>query len=245
MHKRRPFNINKLQNFVLSKRNIEDVLKNRIDTNPDVQKPVKESKPAIVHEKDFLMPRFNDTLFWCFYIIQNGVSSYELIHKNEFREEKSHKIAMVGKVRENKELLKKHKWKRRQIEDELVNQKRISRKVFLCLCAMHDINACLINERMAYMFTSSDSSSDVQILNKTEAGYEIFIGTLEERQRKLNACRDTCWCIDSLSKPLRGISSYRIKDLQEICCKLNLSIYNDENKKRKKSDLYQLIRQSL
>lgn len=245
MHKRRPFNTNGLQNFVLSKRNIEDILKNRIDINLEVQKPVKESKPIIVHEKDFLIPRFDDTLFWCFYIIQNGISSYELIHQKEFREEKSYKIAMVGKVRESKELLKKYKWKRRQIEDELVNQKKISTKVFLCLCAMHDINVCLINGQTAYTFTSSDSSSNVQILNKTEAGYEIFIGTLDERQMKLNTCRNTCWCIDSLSKPLRGISSYKIKDLQDICRKLNLSIYNEGNKKRKKSDLYQLIRQSL
>ena len=32
------------------------------------------------------MPKFIDTLFWCYYIICNGISAYEIVHGDGFKD---------------------------------------------------------------------------------------------------------------------------------------------------------------
>ena len=63
--------------------------------------------------------------------------------------------------------------------------------------------------------------------------------------KTLQQIREQLWQIDNLRKPLRGISSYKAKDLQDICHKLHIDINNDKKMPKKKSLLYQMIREKL
>ena len=56
---------------------------------------------------------------------------YNLIHNTEFKNEKEIKIKLIDKIRENKDILKKNKWKRNNIEQNLLYEKNMSINSFL------------------------------------------------------------------------------------------------------------------
>jgi len=236
-----------IQDFVLNERNIEKILQHIIESNEQVSsKSKKEIKKAITKNTHFLLPKFIDTLFWCYYIICNGISAYEIVHGDGFKDSLEMKIQLVYSVRENKELLKKNKWKRNAIEDELVNHKTISVSAFMCICAISNFNVVYIDGKKMYtLLNDEDITTNLNIIEKTANGYSIFIGNNIETYQKYIQSREQLWQIDNLTKPLRGISSYKAKDLQEICHKLHIDINNDKKMPQKKSLLYQMIKEQL
>lgn len=238
----KPINLSNIQDFVLNKRNIEKILQHTVKYKEPV--PITRKtiiKKNIVKNSNFLLPKFSDSLFWCYYIISKGISAYEIIQGDGFKDSLEMKIQLVYSVRENNELLKKNKWKRNAIEDVLVNHKTISPAVFMCICAISNLNIIYIDGKK--MYTLNDSTN-LNIIEKTENGYRIFIGTDDEKSQKYEEYKQQLWQIENLTKPLRGISSYKVKELREICTKLQLNISNGKTLK-KKSILYQMIRECL
>ena len=68
-----------IQDFVLNERNIEKILQHIIKSNEQVSNKSKEEiKKPITKNTQFLLPKFIDTLFWCYYIICNGISALKL-----------------------------------------------------------------------------------------------------------------------------------------------------------------------
>ena len=118
---RQTLNLLSLQDFVLNERNIETILKFTKPKTTAVKKKVKPPPSKKHMHIDFLVPKFADTLFWCYYIMKNGLGTYEMVHGDGYKDSFEQKIELVYKIRENKELLKQYKWKRNAIEDELVN----------------------------------------------------------------------------------------------------------------------------
>ena len=239
-------NINQLQDFVLNERNIENILKNTHIIPISTKKILKEhqSKSIKISDELFLLPRFTDTLFWCYFIINNGLAAYEITHGNGFKDSMQEKIQLVEQVRENKELLKQNKWKRRYIENELVNQKTISLSTFVCICAIKKYNIVYIDGRKLFTFIENVNATNLNIVKKTENGFSLFIGEDIEKQNKYQFYKDNYWHIEDLNKPLRGISSYKVKNLRDICNKLKIDI-NDSKTPKKKTILYQLIQEHL
>ena len=236
-----------IQDFVFNERNIERILQHTIKGDEQVSsKSITKIKKAITKNTQFLLPKFIDTLFWCYYIICNGISAYEIIHGDGFKDSLEMKIQLVYSVRENKELLKKNKWKRNAIEDELVNHKTISVSAFMCICAINNFNVVYIDGKKMYtLLNNEDITTNLNIIEKTANGYSIFIGNSAEIYQKYTQSREQLWQIDNLTKPLHGISSYKAKDLQEICHKLHIDINNDKKMPKKKSLLYKMIKEHL
>ena len=133
-------NLLSLQDFVLNERNIENILKFTSQKPKVVKKSSARPIPKKQIHTSFLLPKFSDTLFWCYYIMKNGLGAYEMVHGDGYKDSFEHKIELVYKIRENKELLKQHKWKRNAIEDELVNHKQITVSAFMCICAIQKFN---------------------------------------------------------------------------------------------------------
>ena len=244
---RQKLNISSLQDFVLDERNIEKIL-NFTSNKPKIVK--KKSKQPVIKKQihtDFLLPRFSDTLFWCYYIMKNGLGAYEMIHGDGYKDSFEQKIDLVYKVRDNKDLLKKYKWKRNAIEDELVNHKQITISAFMCICAIHNFNVVYIDNKKIYTLIDNidDLSSNLNIIEKTHDGFALFLGTHEEKYKKYTESIGNFWHIDNLNKPLRGISSYKVKELQEICKKLGFEIINEKKTKKSKKVLYQMIQEHL
>jgi len=152
-----------------------------------------------------------------------------MVHGDGYKDSFEQKIDLVYKVRENKELLKKYKWKRNAIEDQLVNHTEITLSAFMCICAIQKLNIVYIDSKKIYTLIDNidDLSSNLNIIEKTSKGYALFLGTNEEKYKKYTDNIAKLWKLDNLHKPLRGISSYKVKELQEICRKLQIDILND------------------
>ena len=179
--------------------------------------------------------------------MKNGLATYEMVHGDGYKDSFEQKIELVYKIRENKELLKQHKWKRNAIEDELVNHKQITISAFMCICAIQKFNVVYIDNRKIYTLIENveDLSSNLNIVEKTERGFALFLGANEDKYKKYTESIEKYWKIDNFNKPLRGISSYKAKDLQDICKKLQLDILNKNKTRKSKKILYQMIREHL
>ncbi len=127
---------------------------------------------CLIVKENFLLPKNLDTLFWCFYIIHHGLFEYESLSGSAFTEEKRVKIQIVEKLRKCNELLKKNKWKRAAIENNLVNDKTISLQVFLCICAVNDINVIVLKERCLYI-QDSQENAPFELFICDEHGYTL------------------------------------------------------------------------
>ena len=178
-----------------------------------------------------------DDLFWCFYIMHFGLQKYTLI-RNFFTEEKNVKIGFVEVIRKNKDILKQHKWKRNQIENELVHEKKISLTTFICLCTVFNHSFLIIDGRKLYDRRIQNNLDDTYLILKVDEEWSIY--TEDDKENKIQQSLETLWIIENIKKPLRAISAYKVKDLKDICQKLQLTY-----EKKKKRELYQLITENL
>tara|TARA_Y100000588_G_C14235536_1_gene917127 strand:+ start:1212 stop:1685 length:474 start_codon:yes stop_codon:yes gene_type:complete len=127
------------------------------------KKEVKKKKPVV--DFSIFIPEYSDTLFWCYYLILNSITDYKLV-ENDFLLEKSIKISLIQKVREHKDILKKMKFKRTEIEDELLNQRKISIKTFLLLCVLENKNI-IIKDGIKYLENISNPNDEtIEIIEK-------------------------------------------------------------------------------
>ena len=178
-----------------------------------------------------------DDLFWCFYIMHFGLKKYTLI-RNFFTEEKNVKIGFVEVIRKNKDILKQHKWKRNQLENDLVHEKKISLTTFICLCTVFNYSFIIIDGRKLYDRRTHSNLDDTHLIMKVDEEWSIY--TEDDKENKIQQSLETLWIIENIKKPLRSISAYKVKDLKEICQKLQLKY-----EKKKKRELYQLITENL
>ena len=93
----------------------------------------------------------------------NSSINYLLLDTKKFKEEKEQKINLVEKLRSNKELLKKYKWKRNAIETDLVYSDEISIETFMCICAISNINVSIVKNRCLYTL-EEECHGDCQIV---------------------------------------------------------------------------------
>ena len=216
---------------------VNELLKNISFLDSNEKKSKKEIK-TIKKESLIFFPKFSDTLFWCYYILINSMQDYEMVN-SDFKEEKMIKISLIQNVRENKEILKKLRIKRTEVEDDLLNKKFISVKTFLLLCHLKKINI-IIRDNIKFIENISNCEDpNIQIIEKRKGKYGLFIG---KKEKEIEKCREEYWKVDGMDfqNPLKSISHYKLKNLQDICNKLNLIIEKDGKKLRKK-DLYQMI----
>ena len=75
------------------------------------------------------------------------------------------------------------------------------------------------------------------LLNK----FDITSFTEEELQKILNSY----YVIENIEKPLKAFSNYKLDELVFIAQKLNINIYDEHAKKKKKQELYENILQKL
>tara|TARA_B100001063_G_C16768382_1_gene560032 strand:+ start:1812 stop:2561 length:750 start_codon:yes stop_codon:yes gene_type:complete len=243
--------IDELQDAMLYFENIERFSKDICfeDKLEESKKNYKESKNNKMSKKDdeSIIPEYKDKLFWIFYILNKGLSNYTLIFGNNFKEENDEKIHLVEKVRKNKDFLKKNKWKRSSIETNLVGEKMIDINTFFCICGLHNINVILIKNKCLFEFVNISFNTKIYVINYLEENkYSLAYEAIDLQQ--LEVYRNKYWIIENLAKPLKGISSYKVKDLVEITEKLGLKRQKNINGKEKnltKKEMYMNIMECL
>lgn len=204
------------------------------------QSNVKKIKaPSVVKrvKNEYITPPQLDKLFWCFYIISNSVDDYESINNNHFRIEKDMKIEFVDIIRKNRSLLRENKLKKVDIEDELINEKKITLKTFFLFCIYHEIDAIFIANNFYYELPIKfDNSDNPHIITLVNGNYSIDLKSKNLEFYRLNYCK-----MDNLSRHLKPISMYKLDELQSICLKLNINIEYSNGRKQTKADLYDNI----
>jgi hypothetical protein len=203
----------------------------------------KKVCPVVLKEHIFY-PREEDNLFWCFYLMKNGHSAYELIEHRNIVYEMQLKIEYVEKLRKNKNNLKTHSHKfdsLSHLEGVLSGSKRINLETFVTLCFLEQINIMIINKSTYYqLFDDSDSSAVVFMVCKDPKtkryGYKLL------NKEEMENYRTNYYHIENIIKPIKAISAYKVDDLVSICEKVSISVVNNVTGKRKtKQDMYESL----
>ena len=177
-----------------------------------------------------------DNLFWCFYIILNGEYNYTL--DSSFKKEKEFKIESIEKLRKIKSELKAFKLRLNEIENELLNEKKITIKSLLALCLLYKINILYVWDRK-YIELINDPDATINIILNENKEDKISYDT---NIANINYYRENYWFIENITKPLKGIANYNHSELLTIAKKLDIT--NMNNKKTKK-EIYEKILEKL
>ncbi len=200
---------------------------------------------------------YADKLFWIFYKLVNNFNDIDLENINAFKVMKDFKIECVEKVRLQKNILKEFKIQRMVVEDDLTNNDKICFKTFHALCVLYLINVIVIRDNNTYCILCTNDDEKVinltnykllQISNvKMSASFNDFdvqlINNYSETQ--LQAILKNYYNIENIEKPIKAFSSYNLDDLTTIASKLNITIYDEHGKKKKKQDIYETLLKKL
>ena len=201
---------------------------------PIIQAPIIPAKPFTPFQKD--------KLFWCFFIILKGHEEYEMNHSNSFSLEKKIKIETVEKLKSIKEKLKELKLKRTELEDNLVNSNTISIKGLCALCLVHNISITYVYGKKFYEI---NKEAENEPGNKKGIIMENSLRWNDkENDEFMTNVRANYWLIENIQKPLKAPTAYTLKDLQDICQKLQINLeitVNEKTKQKTKSKLYEEI----
>jgi hypothetical protein len=196
-------------------------------------------------ELSFFTTKQKNSLLWCFYIIVNGLSSYEY-EKNYFTAEQEFKVKTIERIKkgENKQILKEHRMSKNMIESGLMGSgPGISPKILYALSLFYNVNIFYVYKNTYYnMFSNTNANADINSkvyiikfnpeINYYSVSTDIDVDMDECRAYYIENIKKTCLELDNLddvNKPLRPITSYSLTDLINIAAKMNILDTYDES----------------
>jgi hypothetical protein len=219
---------------------IEKNMDKKIIEKKIIEKKIVEKKEKVKETR--YRPKQKDSLFWCFYILKNGFSNFEMeINNQHFVIEKNEKFKYIEILRKSKDILKIHKIKPlTQLEDDLANKTNISIKTFFALCILENINVLLVDKRKVYelLCINVDDAHPVNVIHKYYNDYSIELDTTNEM---IQNYKETYYKMGNFDTGLKGIGSYKSDELIDLCTKLNINIFKEGKKKLTKKDIYELL----
>lgn len=172
-----------------------------------------------------------DSLFWCFYVMKNGISAYEQ-EPASFVKEKTEKFRYIELLRANKSMFKSNRlFKLCDVEASLSMDKQIDTPTFMALCALEQLNAVIFKKQLYSDIIGNTSTNAIHVLHQNGNNrykLEYDINDIE----KLN------YTASHFKLPLKSISGYKLSDLHNICARLKMIIPVEC---KKKQNIYDLI----
>lgn len=175
-------------------------------------------------------PKNNDKLFWCFYILKNGISDYNLNISNYFSIEKNIKIDAISYMKSNKLNIK---IKKTSVENNLLYDKKLSIESLSLLCKVYNINLRLINSNFYYEFLNNADGKIFKIYQENDKYGIDFRDEEDDISDKL--------LIVNIQKPVNSITFYKLNEIIDLATKLKLELYNSNKKHKLKKELYDEI----
>jgi hypothetical protein len=231
--------------YILNDYNMSLYLKYKLNNtsnkyiSQEINKPINKPINTQIN-KDIFFPKEQDSLFWCYYIISSGESNYEMINVKNSLVAKQFKINYINKIRTNKQLVKTYKFDTiTNIESNLAHDNNINIKTVMSLCVIDKINLIFVSKNTYYELLMNDSE-EIYVIRELgnysrKYGFEIANSNL------LEEIRTTLYKIEILDKPIKSLSSYKVKDLTDICNKLAIEIKNIIGKNKTKNELYESL----
>lgn len=225
--------------------------KNQTSTNIEKEKPqewnyAEKEKLSGSKRDSMFFPdgKDKDKLFWIYYVIVNGFTKYESIERSRFLVEKNAKLECIEIVRKNRKLLTENKIRgvRDSLEDDLVNNKKISVVSFIALCVLHGLNIMYVCKQKYFEVACDPETDHVYVLHEFQGVKDNFAYEKTSDKAVLDKYRNDYFKCNSLTNPIKGVSAYKVDELKEICDKLKI---NYAGQKVTKNKLYELILESL
>ena len=243
-----------LNSFMLSNENITKIMdsdtffnrdsNNNREKNCENKATIKKIEQNSTSLNEFFIPKENDSLFWCYFIIKNGLSQYEMINNKNLVFEKQTKISYIDLIRKNKLTVKANKFDTiTNLENNLANENNISIKTILTLCAIENINVVYIYKNVYFELLNNDidviyviREKDIKSKYNKKCGFETIDSKI------LNDIRNTYYKVDNIDKPIKSMSAYKVGELADIASKLAIDIINkDTGKQMTKQNIYESI----
>jgi hypothetical protein len=197
--------------------------------------------------RENISPYQKDQLFWCFYILKNGIDNYDLIDNRHFIIEKDVKYKYIELLRSKKDILKFNKIKPLyELEDDLANKEKIGLKTFIALCLIENINIVIIHKRKIFESIIKDSEP-INIITKNDTNIlkytlDLPCFKLNYNDEKLVHFRTNYFHWKSIDATLKAMSAYKLDELIDIAKQLNIEeFFNNSIKKKTKKEIYELI----
>jgi len=175
-------------------------------TSPVQHIPPSMRKPTPIPKKDEpYSPREKDSLFWCFYILVNGIGNYELLKYNDSTliKEQQEKIRYVEMTRTNPSI---RKIKGISSIEEKIMEPRINYTVLEFLARMENIHILLVFPKSYYEIGENEKYNVIE-------KHSVEANVSKERIEQLKKGRIKR---ESISKLLKPLSSYKLADLQHF-----------------------------
>lgn len=234
--------------YILNEANMQSYLKYKlmdISEKCENTKKVKTHYTSEIKKPDIFVPRDQDTLFWCYYILKHGDIQYETINNRNTLITKQLKIELVSKIRENKQIVKTYKFDSiTNIESNLANDNIITVKSFMTLCAIDNINVVFVSKKTYFECLTNDSQPIyiIREIDRNQLKYNKQYGYETATEKILHELRTNLYKVDSLDKPIKAVSSYKASELLDIAHKLAIEVVNKATGKNKtKNELYETI----
>ena len=236
--------------YILNDSNMSSYLKYKLINNQNISvltniNKENQIKKQTIKESIFF-PKEQDSLFWCYYIISSGESNYEMINVRNSLVAKQIKINYVNKIRMNKLIIKTYKFDTiTNIESNLAIDNNINMKSVMSLFAIDKINVIFISRKTYYELLMNDTEP-IYIIKEVEnqSKYSKKYGFEIANQNSLEQIRTTLYKLETLDKPIKALSSYKLQDLINICNKLAIEIKHiDTGKNKTKNELYESLLQ--
>jgi hypothetical protein len=247
-----------LQDFMFFKQTIDDACKyvlkrdeKRSDNSFFIKGDNKvRTKEGVSKEKETLYkPRHKDSLFWCYYMLTQGLAACETVGNKQFIVEKNEKIKLVELMRIKKTTLKFHKMASlSSIEADLTSGGPISISTFFAICIASDLSVLYIDKvSKTWLNVLEEERGDtVNVLYRSDESQRFECET-DVPSAIVNETEKTYYKLFSMNKPIQSLSSYKTAELLEICAKVGVDIYvqGSSGKTHPKQHLYNAIKNKL
>jgi 2C-methyl-D-erythritol 2,4-cyclodiphosphate synthase len=255
-----------MRKFMLTKKNKEAVLETteinertpeRKENLPLISEPIIQEEAPVPKDDHFFEPKQSDTLFWCLYSIYHGVNDYQEIGHNYGVKEMEEKHKISDYVKQNVSKIKNTNYKitnvtLQEIMSELITvQRHTSMNVMLAMIVYYNINIIMVDPQQRCMLefwsnkerlpgvdvASDEDDAKTYVLYKDAYG-KYKLQTEYISPSKIMEMKSKMVTLDSYSRPLKQMASYKLQDLADLA--RQLGIY-DETKHYRKIDLYDEI----
>jgi len=187
---------------------------------------------------NIFVPGEKDKLFWCFFIMQNGMEKYLSICQNHFQIETSTKISIAESLKKNEILLKQNKLKRDIIENELVNENKITMDGMKALCVLHRMDLLVICKNMFYKISGLSNNEMLVIEKDKNDNFGVIENISKERIQNILT---NYYEIVDYKKKIKSVSSYKLDELKAIANKFKITLVDNIGNKKTKNKLYEEI----
>ena len=139
-----------------------------------------------------------------------------------------------------KDILKQNKLKKVTLQDELLNKNKIGLSTLKLLMLLDKTNALIVKKNCYQKLVFDIDKLDININNYKiilNDDNNFYIYKIIADQDITNIIKNR-YEVEDLTKPLKSLSSYKLKELQDIANNLNIHLIDQNSKNKIKQVLY-------